>query len=68
MDFISISGVDVALHVNLRADEKAVVLNHQTGPVWGDVEERFPLIVKPGQEFSLHIRAQPQHFEVGLFF
>lgn len=57
---------DLALHINARMHERALVRNSLLSGVWG-IEERqgpmFPFV--PGQGFEIVILADAQHYKVG---
>ncbi|MFH4979139.1 hypothetical protein AB6A40_005848 [Gnathostoma spinigerum] len=53
---------NIALHFNVRFDEKQVVINTMKNGEWGK-EERIWNPYKPGDKFDIRIRAHENHFE-----
>ncbi|XP_059054276.1 tectonin beta-propeller repeat-containing protein [Achroia grisella] len=54
---------EIALHFNVRFDENTVVCNSKIFGNWG-VEERHPLPLAPGQEFSIIIYCNTQGLKI----
>ncbi|MFH4973874.1 hypothetical protein AB6A40_000583 [Gnathostoma spinigerum] len=54
---------NIALHFNVRFDEKKIVMNSKQNGEWGK-EERISNPYKPGGKFDIRIRAHENHFEM----
>lgn len=53
---------DIALHVNVRFDQRRVVKNSKINNIWG-TEEYAAMIFKPGVNFDLVINISNQSFQ-----
>jgi hypothetical protein len=58
---------DVVLHVNPRLNDRQLVLNSAPGGGWG-AEERKPLGITRGHQFSIIIMVTEQGFKVKLIY
>ena len=56
---------DIILHVNPRINDRALVLNSAPGGNWGS-EERKPLSITRGHQFSLIIMVTEQGFKIAV--
>ena len=54
---------DIILHINPRLNDRALVLNAAPGGNWGG-EDRKPLTITRGHQFSLIIMVTDQCFKV----
>lgn len=57
---------DIVLHVNPRLNDRQLVLNAAPGGGWGG-EDRKPLNITRGHQFSMIIMVTEQGFKVKLF-
>ncbi|XP_072885519.1 galectin-9-like isoform X3 [Hemitrygon akajei] len=56
---------NIALHINQRFDENAVVRNTRTNKNWGTEERSLPFLpFVPGQTFELQIHVEPTCYKV----
>lgn len=58
---------DIALHVNPRVNDRQLVLNSAPAGAWGS-EERKPLTIHTGEDFSIIIMVTEQGFKVRFFY
>lgn len=56
---------DIILHVNPRLNDHQLVLNAAPGGAWGG-EDRKPLTIQRGHQFSLIIMVTEQGFKVNI--
>ncbi|XP_053626024.1 tectonin beta-propeller repeat-containing protein [Plodia interpunctella] len=56
---------EIPLHFDLRFDESTVVCNTKISGNWG-VEERHPLTLTRGQEFSIMIKCNSHNFKINI--
>ncbi|XP_063821755.1 tectonin beta-propeller repeat-containing protein [Ostrinia nubilalis] len=60
---IEVEVTDIPFHFNVRFDESIVVCNSKIGGSW-ETEERHPLPLAPGQEFSVKIVSESKGFKI----
>ncbi|KAI1290904.1 Galectin-4 [Halotydeus destructor] len=55
----------IAIHLNPRFDENAVILNHKEGGAWGDEErEEGDMPVRKGEDFQIMFIVEPESYRV----